>query len=350
MLEKMVFRSLRNNARISAWTGLTLTTCAALVTLFATVSFEVGEKMSAALRKVGANALVWEAADWAGLEAEAKGQGIEMARVRGRVGLVNGRAIAVMSSDPRALQRLTPYWAVTGKRAALEGECLAGWRAAEVFHLQPSSRLTVEWPGQRPATRATVTGIIQTGDEDDDRLFMAGLWPEGPFTYALLSAPGGEGQLASLQEATGASIKPLHQILHGERHVLDKIRVLFMTTLGVVLLLTAMGVSASMLARVVERRKELALLQAIGARRRDVVKLLLAEGAVVGVLAAGLGYALGSLLAAGVVRQIFQVGIAPRGLPFGAALATTTCVALLAGAIACGRMLRIQPAAALKGE
>lgn len=350
MLSKLVTRSLLNNARLSAWTLATLTTCAVLVTLFTTVTSEVGTNMSRVLRRVGANAIAYEAPDWARFEREAKARGVDVVRVSGRVGLIEGSPVAVMAAEPTALQRLTPYWAVTGKRAIGHDECLAGKRVADMFHLHPGSELAVEWPDQRPTRRCTVTGVVETGDEDESRVFAVGGSTDTPVTYALVSAPAGESQIDALQDATGATIKPLHQILHGERQILDKIDVLFVCTLGAVLLLTALGVSASMLARVVERRKEFALLQALGARRGNVVTFLLAESATVGAVAAVLGFMVGSGLAVGVVRQVFQATIAPHWASVIIALVTTVGVAVLAGGVACGRTLRFQPAAALRGE
>ena len=132
--------------------------------------------------------------------------------------------------------------------------------------------------------------------------------------------------------------------------MLDTVSVLGLAALAAVLALTALGVSASMLARVVERRKEFALLQALGAHRTSVVKFLLAEAATLGGVASLGGFALGTLLAAFVVRQVFDVSISPHALAFAAALVVTTAVALLAGAIACRRMLGLQPAVALRGD
>lgn len=349
MLGTLVTRSLLNNARLSAWTLLTLTTCAALVTVFSTVTVEVGTTMSRALRRVGANAVASGAADWARFEEGARRQGVDVVRVSGRVGLVQESPVAVMAAEPDALRRLTPYWAVTGTRAIQSHECLVGKRVADVFRLHPGSELAVEWPDQG-TTRCTVTGVVETGDEDENRVFTVGESADTPVTYALVSAPEGESQMRVLQEATGATINPLRQILHGERQILDKITALFVCTLAVVLLLTALGVSASMLARVVERRKEFALLRALGARRRNVVTLLLAESATVGTAAAVLGFVVGSGLAVGVVRQVFQATIPPHWHSMLIALVTTVGVAVVAGAVACGRTLRFQPAAALRGE
>jgi len=349
MLVRMVIRSLLNNSRLTAWTVATLATCSALVTLFTTATLEVGKKMSGALREVGSNAVLSPATG--SMVSALRAQGVKTALLEGRVGLIEGNAVAVVAGESEALRQLTPYWAVTGRRAQTPGECLAGRRVADALKLQSGQPVRVEWPAGDSHATFTLVGLLDAGDEDDNRIFVTG--PLGPseFSYALLSVPGGGEQIRRLQSALPeARIRPLRQVLHGEEHVLTKINVLFAASLGAVLVLTALGVSASMLARVVERRKEFALLRAVGAKRRAVAAFLLAESAAVGVAAALIGFAVGAALAALVVRQIFQVGI---GLHWGAltmALAITTIVALLAGTAACVRTLRFQPAAALRGE
>jgi putative ABC transport system permease protein len=359
MLATMVARSLLNNARISAWTLVTLATCAALVTLFTTATFEVGRKMSAALRQVGANAVAYPTSgahvDWNVFANIARGHAATAAQLSVRVGLVKGNPVAVVAAEPEALRQLTPYWAVTGRRAATAQECVIGRRAASTLELKPGQSISIEWPDKSQAAKLIVTGIVETGDEDDDRVFVAGPLERTEFRYALLSVAGGEKEIGRLAQAlsatsTNVEIKPLRQILSGERHVLQKVNLLCVVSLWTVLALTALGVSASMLARVVERRKEFALLQALGAKRRSVVGFLLAESATLGLIAAITGFGIGTALAALVLRQIFYAAITPHGVAGLAALGATTLVALLAGGIACLRALSFQPATALRGE
>lgn len=359
MLPRMVLRSLWNNLRISAWTLLTLAMCAALVTLFTTVTFEVRNKMSHTLRSLGANAVAYPAARaetrWTDFEREAQGQGVRIARLSVRVGLIKGSPVAIVAAPTQALQDLTPYWAVTGKRPTAQGECLAGRHVAQALGLQTGQTAKIEWPAAGQATSLAVVGIVESGDEDDDRVFVASLDGLSDLSYVLLSVPGGEPALERLRDAlatapSGIEIKPLRQVLHGEEHVLNKVSLLCLAALVAVLALTALGVSASMLARVAERKKEFALLQALGATRRSVVTFVLAESATVGGLAAVSGFGLGTLLAGVIVRQVFKTSTSPHVLALAAALVVTTAVTLLAGAVACRRMVRLQPAMALRGE
>lgn len=359
MLAAMVFRSLRNNLRISLWALLTLTTCAALVTLFTTIRFEIEAKMKQTLRSLGANAVAYPTTqgetDWPSFERAAQHESVRFARLAVRVALIKESPVAMVAADPIALAELTPYWAVTGKRPTKEGECLVGRHVAESLNLKIGQNAHAEWPVGGQASAFSVVGIIESGDEDDDRVFVTSSPAPGDVSYALLSVAGGETAMTRLQATLAATasrieIKPLRQIMHGEEQVLNKIAVLCSAALGAVLVLTALGVSASMLARVVERKKEFALMRALGACPRSVVKFLLAECATVGGIGAVAGFAGGTLLAALVVRQIFKVSISPHVMAFVAAFSVTTAVALLAGVIACRRMLRLQPAMALRGE
>lgn len=359
MLATMVVRSLLNNARVSVWTLVTLATCAALVTLFTTAAFEVGRKMSAALRQVGANAVAHPAAatqaDWNAFTNIARAHGASVAQLSVRVGMIKGNPVAVVAADPEALRQLTPYWAVTGQRAAGAKECVVGRRAATTLELKTGQPVSIEWPGKSKSSQFTVTGITETGDEDDDRVFVTEPLEQTEFRYALLSVTGGEEQIERItRELASASanieVKPLRQILSGEQNVLEKVNLLCVVSLWTVLMLTALGVSASMLARVIERRKEFALMQALGAKKLAVVGFLLAESVTLGLVATVIGFGIGTALAALVSRQIFHAVITPHGTAGLAALGTTTLVALLAGGVACVRALRFQPATALRGE
>src|SRR4030065_1268409 len=66
MLTKMVGNSLLKRFRITVWTLATLSTCAALVTLFAALAVDAEKKMSGSLRRLGANAVVYPDAEPSG--------------------------------------------------------------------------------------------------------------------------------------------------------------------------------------------------------------------------------------------------------------------------------------------
>ncbi|MCM2334100.1 MAG: ABC transporter permease, partial [Anaeromyxobacteraceae bacterium] len=274
-----------------------------------------------------------------------------------RVGTLQGAPAAIVSADPAGLARMTPYWAVNGTRAAEQDECVMGRRLAQLLGASVGSAVEVRFDGAAPTERYRVTGVFESGDEDEGRMFVARKPrpEEAHFTYALVSAPGGEADIDALNsslKAVGAGVEltPLRQVLHGEQAVIGKINLLTGVALIAVLLLSSVGVTAAVLSRVIERRKELALLQAIGAKRRSVVAFLLSEGAAVGVAAALLGYAIGTSLSQVIVRQVFGVSVSPHIAPFLAAVAVSVVIAVLAASIGARRALRMETAVLLKGE
>jgi putative ABC transport system permease protein len=369
MLAHMIRHSLVKSARVTAWSLATLTASAALATIFFAMSIDVGEKMTSSLRSLGANAVAHAeqrrpgpvapdataAAAWGRVREHAQGRRAEMVELRLRVGTLQGAPAAIVTADAPGLARMTPYWAFTGRRAVEQDECVMGKRLAQILGASLGTTVDVGFEGTQNE-RYRVTGIFESGDEDEGRIFVSREPGVGPhFTYALVSVPGGEPDIAAVNASlkavgVGIELTPLRQVLHGEQAVIGKINLLTGVALVAVLLLSSVGVTAAVLSRVIERRKELALLQAIGAKRRSVVAFLLSEGAAVGVAAALLGYAAGTGLSQVIVRQVFGVSVTPHVAPFLAAVVVSVVIAVLAASIGARRALRMETAVLLKGE
>ncbi|TSK09172.1 MAG: FtsX-like permease family protein [Geobacter sp.] len=372
MLLKMVTKSLVKNPRMTAWTMLTLVACASLITLFTAITFDLDKQMAGALRRLGANATAIPSESAAAMNettwqrvAEVAGRkGTEIVRLDSTIGVVQGSPVAVVLAEPNGLARMTPYWSVTGTRASRDGECTIGRKIAQVMHLKPGMKLGLKLKGAEDVTFA-VTGVVDSGDDDEDKIFLpqasnAKLFEAGSssgriFHYALLSVPNGEtgirelsASLAPLQ--TGLQVKPLHQILHGETATLDKIAILSGVSLITVLLLTGIGISAAVMARIVERRKELALLQAIGAKRRSIVNFLILESVMTGCVAVLIGFGIGTFVSKMMVLELFRADIAPSLRAFAFTALVTMGVTIFTGGTGALRGLRIKPAVALKGE
>ena len=120
--------------------------------------------------------------------------------------------------------------------------------------------------------------------------------------------------------------------------------------LAAVLLLTSLGITAAILSRTVERRKEISLMQTLGAKRSFVAIFLLLENGVAGVAASVAGFVAGTILSGVVARQVFHVPVDPSPGAFAGTLIITIGMALLAGGVGAGRALKIEPAVVLKGE
>lgn len=373
MLAHMIRHSLLKSARVTAWSLATLTASAALATIFFTISMDVGEKMSTSLRRLGANAVAHSVntdafldrpsvaevrSAWAAAREIAERNGAELLQLDLRIATIQGAPVAVVSADVRGLERMTPYWAMKGRRAATPDECVVGRRRAAALKLSAGASVEVRFSGAGQPERYRVAGVLESGDDDEDRVFIL---PQqlsqraSAFSYGLISSPGGESGIAALnqvlsEKGTGIEVTPLRQVLHGEQTVLRKINLLAGVALIAVLVLSSLGVTAAVLSRVMERRKELALLRALGAKRRSVVAFLLSEGAAVGIAAAVVGFGIGTALSHVIVHQVFAVSVTPRFTAFLAATVVTVVMALLAATIGARRALRMETAMLLKGE
>jgi ABC-type antimicrobial peptide transport system permease subunit len=119
---------------------------------------------------------------------------------------------------------------------------------------------------------------------------------------------------------------------------------------AIALVIASLGIANALLAAVRERRREIGVLKAIGARDRDVQRVFLFEAGVLGLVGGTAGTALGFATALGVSavvnRYLAAQGLAGvhLGLPvlvLGAAVVGSTLLALAAGAFPARRAARM---------
>ncbi|WP_240635151.1 ABC transporter permease [Lysobacter enzymogenes] len=126
-------------------------------------------------------------------------------------------------------------------------------------------------------------------------------------------------------------------------------RVVMGAIAGVSLLVGGIGIMNIMLANVLERRREIGLLRALGARRRDVVAQFLREATVICVSGAALGLLFGVLLAYLIAAFAgWQVAWAP--IPVLLSATFCAAVGLAFGVYPARQAARLDPIAALRHD
>lgn len=118
---------------------------------------------------------------------------------------------------------------------------------------------------------------------------------------------------------------------------------------AVSLLVGGIGIMNIMLANVLERRREIGLKRALGARRRDVVEQFLAEALVIAVTGALMGVVLGAI-AAYSIATLAGWSVAWSPLSLFIAVAMCIAVGLAFGVFPAKQASRLDPIAALRSD
>ncbi|MCK7592381.1 ABC transporter permease [Pseudomarimonas salicorniae] len=187
---------------------------------------------------------------------------------------------------------------------------------------------------------------FQPLDDEIDRLLLRVAGPEH-------IAPGAK-VLGALLDQRHAGVEDYQlivpaQLFQQHQQTQRIFRIVMAAIAAVSLLVGGIGIMNIMLANVLERRREIGLLRALGARQRDIVAQFLREAAVICVLGAVAGVLFGGLLAYLIAWGAgWQVAWAP--LPVLAAAVSCTAVGLAFGVYPARQAARLDPITALRSE
>ena len=110
---------------------------------------------------------------------------------------------------------------------------------------------------------------------------------------------------------------------------------------GVVMVVVILGIASVLVVSVVQKRREIGILRAMGATRGQVLRIFLLQGAIVGAL----GSALGVLLAVGLIWAFTTFVRGSDGLPlFNISLSVALALRIAAIATLCGVLAAVAPA------
>jgi putative ABC transport system permease protein len=275
--------------------------------------------------------------------------------------------LVVAGTDFARFAQMNPDWhpGASALSAPAQPVCVVGNEVAIQLHLVAGDTLDLA-PVATADNETTpytfrVATIVNTGSSEDDQVFLPlpvlqrDLGLEGKISGAELRI-GGEPEtvnatIAALQaRLPGMNIVPIRQIVYSEGVVLRTVRRLLLFLTILILVIVALCVMAAMTAIILERRKDIAVMKALGASDSLVMRLLLSEGAGMELAGGVAGFLAGALLARVLALRLFQVhlGVTWSTFPF-------VCVSsmLLAAGVTLYPVRivhRIQPAVVLKGE
>jgi len=239
-------------------------------------------------------------------------------------------------------------------------EALVGLRAADVVTPNSSSgRQSFELTFQGKSIQLTPAGVLQTGAGEDSRIYLdqtafqnwTGITPSTIEVAVNGTAAEVESSIRQLaQILPSADIRPVRQIMEGEANVLNKTRATLYACAILVVLTSAICVLATLMGWVFDRRRDFALMKALGASERLVNGFFAAEAAALGAVGAIVGFFVGIGIAVWIGRANFHASVVPRFSVFPYIFVGSILVALIAAILPITMLRRVQPAMILRGE
>jgi putative ABC transport system permease protein len=273
-------------------------------------------------------------------------------------------AVAV-GTDFAGLHRINPGWKLEPARVAPDDESsVVGANVAKQLGLSPGDSILVAAPSVEPGRQAAsfrVAAIVTTGASEDNQVMvpLAALQRvsdlEGRISLVELSVPGDKTEVAEsvrrlAAALPGLDVRPVLQIVYSEGKTIATIRSLVIWLTAIILGIIMLCVAATMTAIVLERRRDVAVMKALGAGDRTVMELFLAEGACMGLVGGLAGALIGVLLARAVAYRIFHTGVGLTWWTLPFVVGVSMLLAVIATALPVRSVRRVQPALVLKGE
>jgi putative ABC transport system permease protein len=362
MFVRMLVRAavLRRGRALSALCAMIV--AAGVATAMLNLYVDVQAKLQREFRNYGAN-IILVGKDGASLPADAlahvdsvlAGRGVvaPFALVVARTSA--GQPVVVAGTDFDRVRQLDRWWSVSGWPAAPE-QALVGVRAVSVVS---SGNQPFNLSFQGRTIHLTSAGTVQTGGAEDSRVYLSlpdfvswtGLQPS---TIEVAETGSSEEVITMLhqleQAIPTADVRPVRQIMEGEARVLGKTRATLMAATALIILTAALCVLSTLMGWVFDRRRDFAIMKALGASDRLLNGFFAAEAAALGAAGAVIGFVLGIGIAAWIGRVNFHAPVAPRFGVLPIVLAGSIVVTLLSAVLPISLLRRVQPAVILRGE
>jgi putative ABC transport system permease protein len=363
MFIRFVAESLRRSPRRKAMTVLAIAMGTAIATAMLGVVLDIGDKINLELQSLGANILITPKP--APNNARAFLPESQIPKIKSifwqlnltgfmpsltETAQVSGVPVPVRgvwfnreyrTPDGRVLrtgaQAVNPSWRISGRTVSKPNEALAGITLATRLNLKQGSQLTLF------GEPFLVTGILKTGADEDDQILTE--------LATLQRLTGHVGDVDSVQVAAltkpedefarkdparmnpqelerwsctnyvrsithqiegvlpMANARPVWRVAESEGRVLSKISGLMLLIALAALAAAALTVWSVMATTMLERRGEIAIMQATGGTDRMIASLFAAEIVILGLLGGAIGVLAGLQMAHWVGNTVFRTGI-----------------------------------------
>jgi putative ABC transport system permease protein len=367
MFLRMLVRAavLRRGRAVSALFAMIV--AAAVTTAMLNLYVDVQAKLHREFRNYGANVILvgrrtflpytpsLPAGSLARVDAILAGHGIAAPFGMVVARTADGQPIVVAGTDFERVRRLDRWWSVTAWPSA-PNQALIGVRALPAV---ASKNQAFDLTFQGRTLHVSPAGTVQTGAAEDSRIYVSlgdfVAWTGvQPSTIEVAASGSPEEVNAIMNEVARAipesDVRPVRQIMEGEARVLGKTRATLLASAALIILTAALCVLSTLMGWVFDRRRDFAIMKALGASERLLNGFFAAEAAVLGATGALIGFLVGIGIAVWIGRVNFHAPVVPRLSVLPVVLAGSMAVTLLAAILPISLLRRVQPAVILRGE
>jgi len=267
----------------------------------------------------------------------------------------DGQPIVVAGTDFGRVRRLDQWWKVS-EWPMTSGQALIGVRALPV--VSPRNQ-PFDLSFQGRAIHLTPAGTVQTGAAEDSRIYVSltdfVAWTGVQPATVEVAANGTPEEVTTImgqltRALPAAEVRPVRQIMEGEARVLGKTRATLLAAAALIILTAALCVLSTLMGWVFDRRRDFAIMKALGASERLLNGFFAAEAAALGATGAMIGFVVGIGIAAWIGRVNFHAPVVPRFSVLPVVLAGSMTITLVAAILPISLLRRVQPAVILRGE
>jgi putative ABC transport system permease protein len=359
----MLQRSLVHRRARSFSALVAMTVSAGVATALLTLYADLDSKLHKEFRSFGANVVMTAPAssplrpDALARVQQAAGADALVAEFGYAVATTDtGTPVVVAGTDFAAVKRLDSWWQVDAwPDAAAANGALIGQRAAQFVGNERAVVLT--YAGHSVTLQGV--GRIKTGGDEDSRIYM----PLAAFTnwtgvgpsVIEVQVPGGAASVEATmtrlrQELPEVQVQPVRQLVEGESKIVDRTHALMYGAVLLIALTVAVSVLATLSASVLERRRDFALMKALGGSQGLLMGMFLLEALVLALAGVAAGFVVGSAAAWAISEGNFHTATLPHLSVLPLVLLLNVAIAAMAALLPLRVLRGLQPAALLKGE
>ncbi len=371
MFWRILAKSLRHRWSRIILAAFAVTMGASLTAAALSVSVGMDEKVGRTLRAYGANiVLIPKGAALGASDSTLRESDLTQLNQASVVGYApflyavverNNQIVALAGTWFDTATRVNPWWRLEGVAPARDdvGSAIVGANVAEKWRVKVGDPIRVRYHESDKTFQ--IAGVLSTGGAEDDQILVSLAAAQelsqrsGQVSLVQVSALGTQTPIEDLARALEQAIpdaeaKTIRQIAEGEFAVIRRVQLLLALIAAIVLIAASVSVGATMTTMMLERRREIGLMKAIGAEARRIGALFLAEAGAVGAVGGVIGYALGFALAQIIAQSIFGSSVEANIWVGLSAFVIAVAVAVIGSIIPVRRALAIEAAVVLRGE